>query len=477
MPQKVPFQIVLPYNKTKQIGINPERTINMYAVNIGDSEAPSALIKTAGLTRTVTFQQGSVVRNEFVYNGNLYVVVDQFVYTLDKLLTPLLLGSLGTTSGEVSIAANNMHQIVFVDGTGGWVYNDSTNVFERITDSGFPNPAPSTVTFFNSFFVVNSIGTNLWAISDTNDGLSWDPTNHQNFQSQPDTIVAISLINTSLFIFGTRNIEVWVGIPQFAFPFSQDTTIRFQYGAASLGSVTEGEGMLFWLAQSNNGRASVMMSNGSFPQVVSTTDIDQEINSYPTISDAVGYLYRLNGHLFYALYFPTAGVSWLYDATTQYWVQQQMQDGSMYVVSDAAAFNNIIYAGSRSGPYLYVMDQDVLTNDGESINRIRITQPFVSPTLQAIRLNSLEIDIVQGVGSLNPPGVNPFIELQVSYDRGITWAKQRKSYISKLGYTVGYRCVFRNLGINKDFCFRIAIYDPVDVTIRSAAINFDIVGN
>lgn len=477
MPQKVPFPIVLPYNKTKQRGINPERTINLYAINIGDQEAPGALIRTPGLTRTVTFQQGSTVRNEFVYNNNLYVVVDQYVYVLDKLLTPLLLGPIGTTSGQVGIAGNNNHQVIFVDGTGGWIYNDKTNIFARITDSGFPNPAPTSVAFFNSFFVVNSVGTNLWAISGNNDGTMWNASNVQNFESQPDTIVAIALINTSLFIFGTRNIEVWVGIPQFAFPFSQDTSVRFQYGAASLGSVVEGEGLLFWLSQSNNGRASVMMSTGSFPEVVSTPDIDQEINSYSTISDAVGYLYRLNGHLFYALYFPIAGVSWLYDATTQYWVQQQMQNGSMYVVSDAAAFNNIIYAGSRAGPYLYIMDQDILTNDGEPITRIRITQPFVSPTLQALRLNSLEIDMVQGVGALNPPGVNPFIELQVSYDRGITWAKQRTASISQLGYTVGFRSVFRNLGINKDFCFRIAIYNPIDVTIRGAAINFDLVGN
>lgn len=477
MPQKVPFPIVLPYNKTKQIGINPERTINLYAVNMGDEQASSALIGCAGLKRSVVFPNGNAVRRVYVFEKNMYVVVDQYVYIMDNLLTPLLIGTIGTTQGYVGIAANNAHQVMFVDGTGGWVFNDTTGVFTQITDPGFPNPAPSTIVFFNSFFVINSISTNLWAISNPNNGLVYDATQTQTFQSQPDTIVAINVINASIFIFGTKNTEIWFGQQGAFFPFSRDSTIRLQFGAAAVGTVIQAEGMLFFLSQSASGKSSVMMTNGGIPQSITPADLEQEFDSYSVVSDAHAYLYRMNGHLFYAIYFPTAGTSFLYDVTTNFWVEQQMQNGSIYIVSDAASFNSEIYAGSSKSGLLYLMEQDELQNDGEPITRTRITHPFVAPSLQAIRLNSLEIDMVQGQGKLNPPDVKPFIELQVSYDRGITWRKQRTAPISKLGYTAGYRSVFRNLGVNKDFTFKIIIYNSINVTIRSAAINYDIVGN
>lgn len=477
MPQKVNFPIVLPYNKTKQIGINPERTTNMYAVNIGDENSTPALINTWGLTQAFTLSAGKGVRNLFYFNNNLYVVCGRYVYIVDKLLTPIQIGQIGTTTGDVGISANNAHQVIFVDGTGGWIYNDSTNTFEMITSSDFPSPAPTSVVFFNGFFIVNSVGTNLWAVSNLNDGLNWDATQTQTFQSAADTIVAVNVLKTSIFIFGKQNTELWLSQPQANFPFSRDSTMRFQFGTPALGSVVQSEDMLFWLAQTADGRSSIKMTNGGWPESVSTTDIDQEINSYSTVADAEAYMFRTNGHLFYSISFPTADVTWLYDVTNNFWVNQEMQDGSLYIISDAQAFQSNIYGGDRDNPIVYLFDINNLTNNGQPMNRQRITNPFVSPDLRAIRLNSLEVDVVQGQGSLNPPGDAPWIELQVSYDRGITWEKQRIAYISKMGLTVGYRCVFRNLGINKDFCFKLTVYAAINLTIRAAAINYDLVGN
>lgn len=479
MPTKVNYPLVLPYNKTKQHGINPARTINMCAVNVGDKESAPALIRTPGTKKALDLLSGVNVRALFTFDvsNNLYAVSGQYVYKIDSILNAVLIGTIGTSSGYVSISSNNNEQVIFVDGTGGWVYNESTNVFQKITADGFPNPAPSSVTFMDGYFIANSVGTNQWQISGLNDGLSWDPTQNAFFQSSADNIIAVKALKTQLYIFGQKNTEVWVDQGQALFPFVRDNTMRFQSGCAAIGSVVQGLDLLFWLARDAQGTASVMMSNGSAPVAISTTDLDQEITGYKTVSDAIGYIYRNNGHVFYSLNFPSANTSWLYDVTSNFWVEQQMQDGSINVINCAANYNGKIYAGHYNQPSIYTIDQDYFDNDGAPINRIVITNPFVEPAYRAIRLNSLEIDMVMGQGNQVPPGFTPRLSLQVSYDRGITWGLQRYRPISKIGLTVGYRAVFRNLGINKDFCFRLEVYDPIDVIFRGAAINYDVVGN
>ena len=53
------------------------------------------------------------------------------------------------------------------------------------------------------------------------------------------------------------------------------------------------------------------------PQVVSNRGIEQMINTFARIDDAIAYAYQKNGHSFYVLTFPTANKTLVYDASIQ----------------------------------------------------------------------------------------------------------------------------------------------------------------
>jgi hypothetical protein len=45
------------------------------------------------------------------------------------------------------------------------------------------------------------------------------------------------------------------------------------------------------------------------------------INSYDRIDDAIADTFQMLGHIFYVLTFPSAGRTWVYDFSTQNWVE------------------------------------------------------------------------------------------------------------------------------------------------------------
>jgi hypothetical protein len=107
----------------------------------------------------------------------------------------------------VSIADNGT-QMMIVDGTYGYIYNTSTNVFAQITDVDFP-ANPVTVTFLAGRFVVNLVGSSRFYVSDLYDGLSWDALNFANAETSPDPISAVLASNGQLILLGTRTTEYW----------------------------------------------------------------------------------------------------------------------------------------------------------------------------------------------------------------------------------------------------------------------------
>ena len=223
---KVPFEIVGDFQKVKQRGINPETTLNLYAVNMQDQKTSPALVCTQGTKFAVKFRQGSRIRALYadLKNNNLYAVCSQFVYRLDINLNPIPIGMLSTTTGIVKIAQNNANQIFFTDSKDGFIYNSATNVFEIITASGFP-VNPQGAEFMDTYFITAEQGTNNWFISGQNDGTAWDPLDTAQLQTRADNIVSAVVLKRQLFIFGERTTEIWVDQGALNFPFVRDNTV------------------------------------------------------------------------------------------------------------------------------------------------------------------------------------------------------------------------------------------------------------
>jgi hypothetical protein len=178
-------------------------------------------------------------------------------------------GALLTTTGRVSIADNGT-QIMIVDGTYGYIYNTSTNVFAQIVDVDFP-AKPVTVTFLAGRFIVNLTGSSRFYVSDLYDGTSWDALNFANAETSPDPISAVLASNGQLILLGTRTTEYWglSGSLDFAFVLIAGTAT--EWGIAATWSLAKYDNSFACLIKNRMGQVMVAQINGYLPKKISTS--------------------------------------------------------------------------------------------------------------------------------------------------------------------------------------------------------------
>lgn len=143
------------------------RCLNLYPErNQDDAQYPYTLYETPGLTELA---QGPVAAWRGLYlasTGDLYGVCGSEVFYIDGAFNLHLLGSVGSTIGQVNMSDNRL-AIVLVDGTpSGYVIDPATRALQTISagDSGAFYGA-DRVRYVDTFFAFNRPQTNQWYIS------------------------------------------------------------------------------------------------------------------------------------------------------------------------------------------------------------------------------------------------------------------------------------------------------------------------
>lgn len=471
--QKVPFNFVGGYGKSRQGGISPARTINMYITSADDNQVSPALLGTPGLEIMRTVEDLGT-RGGVKYQNKLYMCVGTSIYQVPSPGNLVYIGTIATFSGYVEMCGNNGNQVFIVDGGNGYIYNTQSGDFVMITDPDFPINT-STCCFLDGYFITNSFGTRQWNLSGLNNGLVWDALQAQNMSYGWDTVQSLKVLKGLLWVMGARNIETWAnpGTVTALFPLVQNTNFRFQQGVAAPGSVVQISDMMIWVGNDDLGTKGVMMSNGGEPELISTFYVNQSIQSYQNVSDGRAYFVRENGHDFYAVNFTFDDQSWLFDMTAQYWTEQQMLDGSRHVVAWCGSLNNINICGGYNNGNIYQLDQSFYTNAGEVIHRRRITDRFKVDSLQEIKVDALVLDMESG---LCLPGTNPTLFLSVSKDAGKNFGPSIPLSIGMIGNYINQLQAL-NLGLTRDLTYALDFYEQFDFVLRDAAQAFEVVGN
>lgn len=175
------FEVVGSFNAQRVIPFDPERTVNMFEYVDQLGKKSKSLLSTSGIENSGIFfstvDGGS--RATFVFQGvgetspHMYQVFGFDVYRIDTALSATLIFSF-TSSGNVSYVGvdANTHQVIFVDGQQGWIWDTLTSTATQITDPAFPSK-PVDVTNLDGFFVVANGDTNEFRLSMFNQGLVW----------------------------------------------------------------------------------------------------------------------------------------------------------------------------------------------------------------------------------------------------------------------------------------------------------------
>lgn len=450
--------------------VTAQRRLNCYFENRPDGDKTKvAVFGTPGLVLKQTLP--AVVRGMVGLQSTLYAVAFNGLYSLNTSFAITSLGSINTNTGNVSMTTNPQ-QLLIVDGNAGYLWTFATSALTTITSSGFPNGA-KTCVFVGGYFVCEQPGTQYFWVSNLFDGSIWNALAFASASQYSDFIKAVDALIGNLILFSERHTEFWQNVGTTPEPFAPVLSATSEFGIAAIYSRAHVNQSICFLAMNPQGAAQVAQINGFNVQIISTQDLDSEISNMAVVSDATGLSYVVDGHPMYQLTFPTAGRSFLYDASTGIWGETQTGLTAKYSARHTANlttyFNGNAVASDYATGALYYFDDATYTDNGVTIPR-EIISRHASNDFNVFTIDEAYLDMDTGQGLLAGQGVQPVITIECSKDNGHTYSTPRTLQVGAMG-KYKTRVVTRRFGSARDFVFRIRMTDPIKFVITSGALS------
>mgnify|MGYP001603298946 CR=1 FL=1 len=453
--------------KGKSPTVTTQRHLNLYAEIQKEAEkAKVTFYGTPGLELFSSVNGDTPIRGWIAVGTLIYYVHRGTLYQINNAGTRTSRGTLNTTSGQVDMAYDGT-LILIVDGTNGYTYTIASTTFAQIGDVQFPNGANTCSWLVGQFIVDDGTGSDAFFISP--DGTSWDALDFATAESNPDGLIRVLGDNGQVVLLGENTIEYWSNVDAPDFPFAAINGATQEFGLAARWSLTKFNSGLAGLFTPEAGQVQVMFITGFVPRVLSTPELDYEINNYATVSDCVGYSYNLGGHPMLQLNFPTPEKSWLYDATTAMWSPLEYGlYGARHRGQLQLDFLNQTMIADYENGNIYKLNADTYTDNGEAIAR-EIIGRHVFRGNDRVVVDELYVDMETGTGLSSGQGSDPEAMLQISKDNGHTWGTILRTKIGAIGKYLA-RVTWRRLGVARDFTFRIRVTDPIKTVFTFAAM-------
>lgn len=446
----------------RSLPLSAQRLINWQAeVQPPTAKGRSALIPTPGCSLHAIVSDASV-RGMAVQGDTLFVVAGGHVYAVSAAGGVVDRGTV-PSGGPVSMATNGTQMVIVTPESRQAHVCTGLGQAARITDADFPGAI--SVTCLDGYHVFAKPDSREFFTSELLGATDYDALDFASKEGLPDNLVAVQRVGRELWLFGERSIESWTNTGA-AFPFERAFGAVIEIGCAARDSIAVAVGTPFWVASDRTAR----MGNGLTPQRITTHAIEQEWAGYTTVSDARGWCYTHEGHIFYVVSFPAAGRTWVYDATTQQWHERESEGyGGVWRAVVGAEFAGGIFTGDARYGNVYRLDPTRGDEAGDAIVRVAVGTPFHAEGKQLF-FRRLDVDMETGVGFQHGQGSEPLVWLSVSDDGGRTFGNERWTSLGRAG-NFRRRVTFRRLGAARERVYRLQMSDPVYTAI--VATNFD----
>lgn len=432
-----------------------QRLVNWYAEQQpADAASPIVLMPTPGLKSWATIGNGPI--KAMVKHGDLlYVVSDTTLYSVSSSGVATTIGTIVDTA-RVSMASSGS-EIFIATGSTGYTYS-TTSGLVAITAAGYPSG--DVAIFQDGYFITNVPDTGQFMWSAIYDGQTWDALDFATAEMHPDKLVSIISDHRELWLFGEKTTEIWINTGA---PFARQTPI--ETGCNARWSVAKTHNTIFWLGDD----LLVYRADGYVPTPISDDGLSNEIAGYSVTSDATGFVYTWEGHIFYMLVFPTEGKVWAYDLKTGAWHERETYGSSRYRANVYIDIYGKHLVGDYANGAIYELDGDTYTDNGATIRRIA-----TSPPLKKDVWGALQIEFEHGVGLSNGQGSDPTVALRWS-DDAKTWSNVHNRQTGKIGEYLT-RAVWRRLGQPKRRVlgkpsariYEITVTDPIKWVVIDA---------
>lgn len=426
------------------------------------------------------------------FKPRMYGVFGTKVYRFKADMTDAYhIGTVGDYGNPVSMTDNGFYFVV-ADGVSLFKAKlddlDGIPTWSQISLPVVPKTAaqaqPSHVDFLNQRLVINSKNTNYYFFSNFTDpttltgGEVFEDGHFYSAESKSDPILALKVVNGSLWIWGTRSYEVWRGQNNQDDPFAFVGGSAGAIGCEAMYSTAVVGDLCFWLGASDVGTSTVFMGNGT--TVTDVTDgVYDEICMLSNRSQAIGYAYKSKENIFYVLTFESSNLTFVYDTTTKKWHKRLLRNVNAgtyeyypYQWATVGADGEVYFGLYGYDSCIVKMNLRKFTEwDGRLIRREAISKPIFD-NYDMINMKQLMLDCEVGSTEyLDGQGSDPQICLQISRDGGSTYGNIVRKNLGKQGE---YKQLVRwnMLGSCRFPVFKVWVSDGVPCAIFGTRLEY-----
>lgn len=401
--------------QARSVIASAQRCVNLYMEKNADSAPfPFTCYYRPGLTQLVAPDPPWAYRTAYAAtNGQFFEVIGPHVYYTNQLWQRTLLGVISYGTTPVSMSDNGL-AILMVDGSpNGWTIDLATHSFAQVTGQGDGFHGGDRVDCTDGFFILNVPGTNQWYCSLENVSFA-NLTGTVNTDAvaaafydlaiatksgNADPLAGVIAMRLEPWLLGTDTSEVWQDAGASPFPFVRIPGVFIEHGCVAKYSIAKQDLSVYWLSKDRQGQTIVLMGNDYAARRISTHAIEQQMQGYATVSDAVGMTYQQLGHTFYVLTFPAADATWAYDVGENLWHEEVWTDDNGVEHRHRAAAMAAVYGENVCGDWqtgaLYRMDLNNFTDNGASIIRRR-GFPIMQQENSRVEYTRLVLDVDVG---------------------------------------------------------------------------------
>jgi Phage stabilisation protein len=460
--------------RAKSTNASDIRLVNAYAEVAEHKQSKSVITvyRTPGLRLLTTLTGAGPVRGLFyaASQDRLFAVQSNAVLEILNLpgFPAVLRGTVVSTAGPVQMDENGVH-LAIVDVEARYHLTFANNAYATDLDVSYPKA--SRVGFIDNYFIYLTPGSQEFAWSDLL-STTVQPLNKARAEGRPDPLVSLVVLHRELWLFGTETTQPFYSTGDPDTPFAPVGSMFLHQGCAAPQSPARVGDSVCWLSRGQDGQGMVMQAAGQNLQRISTHAVEEALQRYAILNDALGWSYQIEGHLQYTLTFPAANATWVYDVTTQLWHELGTRDAATGFLNRHRA-NCYTFAfglhmvGDYVGGQVYALDTATYSDAGQA-QVVEIIGPplFDGEGGSLIEQKWLLLELETGVGldgGANP-GADPQVWLQVSNDSGHTYEPALQRSLGPIGRT-RHIVEWRALGSSWDRRCKLIISDPVKIAV------------
>lgn len=480
------------------------------------------LVNFAGYKRVKEFVTNNIGEGRGAFHSTrgdfVIVVINTTVFRVENDLSFSVVGSLGTTAGEVFIDENLNNQICIVDGEKAYIYNYVLGG-GLVAQTVNANLQPNYVCFHNTYFLFGNAATgaagSLWYAYGFNSAGS-PPADQVIVQitelklsTKPDFAIAVKRLpgqGNNVIVFGRTVCEIWTQIGGIQ-NYRRNSSSNIDYGCLSISTIATCDQYTAWLAVNEDNSPIILVYNAQGIRRISTDGIDYLMDSLQYPDQSTALFFTQDGHLFYQLTFfnEADDLTLLYDFNTEKFFNLSDHDGRFHPARKMVYFEGTPYFVSLKNASLYKSETSITVyNENLSSNPLEWDQNIVYPiartrVCESIRkpdsgrfvANSFVFTMAQGddqavtglslhaaglpsedFGFQNPTALTyqPRVDLAISKDSGTTWS----NYVSRSLNPVGKRkniITWNNLGSSNDLTIKLRFWGVGSFVVQNGFID------